>query len=269
MKHDNKETILVVAHPDDEILFYSSILEKIDKIIFCFNDIPGDNTISSARKKAICEYPLNKVRIINLKIQESKNSIAINLWKEFKNDYKKGKDFKSFTHNSIRLIKLLKSHIPKSSRVYTHNPWGEYGHIEHIQVFESVNSLKKELDLSIYVSSYFSNITIAYSNQRQGILNSRPTAYKTNKHLFSTIKKHYKKYGCWTWFNSYKLPEYESFYEIISNNDKNYKKDNFTTIGLNYIQMENIYLKNLKRIVSFIIPKFVINYLRRGRINNK
>ena len=36
----NFNGILIVAHPDDECLFTSSILHSISILIICFNDIP-------------------------------------------------------------------------------------------------------------------------------------------------------------------------------------------------------------------------------------
>jgi len=33
--------ILVVAHPDDEILWFSSVVDKVDEILFCFGDYPA------------------------------------------------------------------------------------------------------------------------------------------------------------------------------------------------------------------------------------
>ena len=51
-----KNGILVVAHPDDECLFYSSIINKISTIIFCFSKIPGEKKISIGRKKAIDKF---------------------------------------------------------------------------------------------------------------------------------------------------------------------------------------------------------------------
>ena len=35
---DFKNSVLVVAHPDDEILWFSSIIKDVDKIIIVFNE---------------------------------------------------------------------------------------------------------------------------------------------------------------------------------------------------------------------------------------
>jgi hypothetical protein len=56
-----EDSVMIVAHPDDDILWLGSVLDKVENIIFCFNDIPRNPAIGSARKKVIAEYPLRNV----------------------------------------------------------------------------------------------------------------------------------------------------------------------------------------------------------------
>ena len=53
-----KEQILVLAHPDDEVLFTSSIISDISRLIFCYGPIPGEEAISNGRFRAIKNFPL-------------------------------------------------------------------------------------------------------------------------------------------------------------------------------------------------------------------
>ena len=46
--------------------------------------------------------------------------------------------------DSLETMKLSKS-INYGETIFTHNPWGEYGHEEHIQVFRVIMALSKEL----------------------------------------------------------------------------------------------------------------------------
>ena len=45
--------ILIVAHPDDECLFASSILHSISILIICFSDIPKEEDISFKRFNSV------------------------------------------------------------------------------------------------------------------------------------------------------------------------------------------------------------------------
>jgi len=51
---------IIVAHPDDEIIFFSSILKSASKIIFCFGPAQ-DKIVSSGREKIKKKLPLNNI----------------------------------------------------------------------------------------------------------------------------------------------------------------------------------------------------------------
>ena len=61
-----KKYAVVVAHPDDEILWASSILENAEKIIICFNDLSSNEKLSSSRSRLQLEYPLKNVHFLNI-----------------------------------------------------------------------------------------------------------------------------------------------------------------------------------------------------------
>ena len=67
---DIEKGILIISHPDDECLFASSILDKISKIIICFNNIPAEKMISQARQKSLDNYPLKNLNIISLNLAQ-------------------------------------------------------------------------------------------------------------------------------------------------------------------------------------------------------
>ncbi len=48
---------------------------------------------------------------------------------------------KNFSKLKLHLSKLMNI----GDTIYTHNPWGEYGHEEHVQVFKAIYDLKKKI----------------------------------------------------------------------------------------------------------------------------
>ena len=66
---------IVVAHPDDEILFFSSVLEAVDEIIICFGP-SSSNVVSDGRKRLQGKYPLKNIEWLN--IQESNVFLSAN-----------------------------------------------------------------------------------------------------------------------------------------------------------------------------------------------
>ncbi len=146
--------LLVVAHPDDEILWFNP--EDFDKIVIVFGDF-GDVRGSDGgdkRRKALEQHPL-KDKIVHLDIQES--------------DFNRNKGNETLYRLNQKVIEdELKKFNPTS--VTTHDAQGEYGHIEHIQVF------------------------YACMNAFNCHVNGK------NPKIFRETKKLYEKENCWTWY---------------------------------------------------------------------
>ena len=56
---------IVVAHPDDEILFFSSVIEAVDEIIICFGP-SSSKAVNDGRKRVQGRYPLKNIEWLNL-----------------------------------------------------------------------------------------------------------------------------------------------------------------------------------------------------------
>ena len=205
---------LVVAHPDDEILFFSSVMEAVDQIIVCFGP-SRNNSITEGRKKLQSRYPLKNIEWLN--IQESHvflsgnwNSPKLNdfgmVVTRNKNDYEK---------NFKYLAKSLKLKLSSFDVVYTHNPWGEYGHEEHISVFRAVCVAAKPKKTSIYVSSYLSDRSKKVFDIQKGLLGPELIVSCIPSNLCQSIKCLYIENNCWTWDDDYIWPDTELFIKII------------------------------------------------------
>ncbi len=57
----------------------------------------------------------------------------------------------TYRANYAAVRKALVPHLEKHRVVYTHNPWGEYGHEEHIQVCRAVLDVGAEHDSCVWV----------------------------------------------------------------------------------------------------------------------
>ena len=58
-----EKSIIVVAHPDDEILWFSSLLDRVDCVVFCYVDSESEPKLSTERKKSLSEYPVKKPQV--------------------------------------------------------------------------------------------------------------------------------------------------------------------------------------------------------------
>ena len=124
--------LVIVAHPDDELLWgWKDLLHEKNWLVLCITCKNDDNGYISARrlsflkvtgkfkcKSIVLDYPLSRQRgwVWNLKIQEN----LLN-------------DIKKYLHKNIK-------------KIVTHNPNGEYGHYHHKIVSKIVtNSVDKDL----------------------------------------------------------------------------------------------------------------------------
>lgn len=208
------KSILVIAHPDDEVLWFSSILNKVDAIIFCFHDYTPAPALGNGRRKVISEYPLPNLSCLNITEAGSFNGADWDTPEE--TEY--GLDITSNNNIAERyqvnyriLHEKLANILNRYQNVYTHNPWGEYGHEDHVQVYRAINTIKQEQGFNLWFSNYGSNRSINLMLKYISGNHSNYMAYPININLASRITDLYKKHKCWTWYGDYPWFKEECF----------------------------------------------------------
>lgn len=214
-----ESSALVVAHPDDEVLWFSSIVEDVGNILVCFQEVLSRPDWSAGRRDSLRTYPLEGVICLGLTESEVFNGAA---WpdpvlSEFglsvaKNSRSlQGYSFETYKHNFERLKAELRPKLSGIRNVITHNPWGEYGHEEHVQVFRAIDALRSELGFRVWYSNYFSNkshgLMLRYLSGFDGVYR----VLKTRPELGKRVQALYSRNNCWTWYSDYQWPESEGF----------------------------------------------------------
>lgn len=110
--------ILIVAHPDDEILWFNP--KDFDKIYVVFNDREDKPEMGDNRRKALEEHPLD---ITSFGLEES------GYWR---NPLKEEEYQQNYNDLIVRLKKLK-----GVKQVTTHGANGEYGHLDHKLCFNA------------------------------------------------------------------------------------------------------------------------------------
>jgi len=221
-----EKSIIVVAHPDDEALWFSSILDEVDRAIICFLECESNPQWSIGRKKSLTEHPLKN--LFCLGIDEAEVFSDANFRDPLITKYgieitDQNLSSKKYIENYYKLKKELRTKLIDCDNVFTHNPWGEYGNEEHIQIYRVIRDLKEQLDFNLWFSNYSSNKSFKVMLK---YISNAPSEYitlKTNKILSDHIKRIYKKNGCWTWYNDWKWFDQESFIkdkQLENGNDK-------------------------------------------------
>ena len=172
--------LLIVAHPDDEILWFNP--EDFDKIIIIFGFRPEIEEINIGRKRMMEVHPYRE-RIEFWNLVDTKHFIAGNIKRTIEK----------------RLISLAQ--MPYDT-VFTHNQIGEYGHMAHIFLHRLVTKVFQKR--SIFVPSIFMEN-----------LDTCLQIKKRNLKEFNLIKELYQSHKCWT-INDKFLPNcFLSFQKII------------------------------------------------------
>lgn len=222
-----EKSVIVAAHPDDEILWFSSIIKRVNAIIFCFLEHKSRPEWSIGRKKSLNEYPLKKISCLCIDASETynradwQNPVITDTGIGIAN---KNISSEKYNANFFKIIEALREKITGYKNVITHNPWGEYGHEDHVQVYRAVKKLQAEIRFNLWFSNYCSNKSLTLMSRYIPAFDYKLVTLKTDRSISYDIEKLYKKNGCWTWYDSYEWPDEESFIKesIIDKDDKIY-----------------------------------------------
>ncbi|MBU6418602.1 MAG: PIG-L family deacetylase [Proteobacteria bacterium] len=208
-------SVVVAAHPDDEILWLSSAMAEADPVVLCYGAPYGKPEKAEARAKAVAA--LNLPRLINLAIPES----GVRLLVDWKNPVMTPTGMAitdtagqaRYDANFIVLLEKLRPILAGADAVYTHNPWGEYGHPEHIQTYRAVEALQKEQGFTIWLSNYMAPLTLPLIRA----LGSSPLwAEKRvavpDVRLARRLRAIYLRHRVWTWSLWHRWPATEMFF---------------------------------------------------------
>ena len=206
-----KNILMVLAHPDDEILFGWPIFFDKNynkKIIMCSTDANNKDRQWCAHRKhvmsLICKNEKVEVEFIDnnssfYKTQTRRPSSA-----PLNDSGDSQAPYRSLCQN---IVDKVKNQEKSFDYIFTHNPYGEYGHKDHILIFDLIlkNTEKPMLVTDIIHRSNWS------FNDRNSLSDSckiKKTFYKKifredcqmDVDKFNFYKSVYQKNNCWTWW---------------------------------------------------------------------
>lgn len=208
---------VVVAHPDDEALWLSSVLGSADRVVFCFGDLFARPKTSASRRNAVAALPLSG--LIDLKVPESGGSLTVD-WAQHRlteagialGDQAAGERYAA---NFPKLVEALRTALIGCADVYTHNPWGEYGHADHIQVYRAVAALQSELGYTIWFSNYAGAASWRLAQSLATVpLWAEKRMVVPDVMLAHRLRQIYRCSGAWTWSRWHRWPAEEALYAV-------------------------------------------------------
>lgn len=234
-----ERSVIIAAHPDDELLWFSSILRDVDQVILVFGGFWGDPGIGDRRRAAIAEHPHHNVDCLNIdeagsygcadwsrpRLNEAGIAFAAP-WRMrgFKRHLRRGISALTkrgypppglsadvdYRRNYALVRAALGDRLTPDMNVFTHTPWGEYGHEDHVQTYRVVESLRDEIGFTLWVSNYCTERTLPLAARYFGTSASY-VRMETDKDYNETVAAVYRQHDCWTWADDWAWFDEECF----------------------------------------------------------
>lgn len=217
---------IVMAHPDDEVLWASSVLATADAVILCFGDFPGRAAFSQGRRSAMQTLPLLQGETLDVIEATMFNHATWPLPEESPEGLMPrklpfnlhGAVLAAYRANFETLCQILETRLVGVTDVVTHNPWGEYGHEDHVQIFRAVEHVSRRLGFRVWVTGYASDKAVLLMQRHLHRLGPPSQPLPTDKALGDTLRRHFIFHGCWTWPEDYVWPDTEWFFPLLDEN---------------------------------------------------
>ncbi|EAU43123.1 hypothetical protein FP2506_09776 [Fulvimarina pelagi HTCC2506] len=235
-----ENSVIIGAHPDDEMLWFGSIVKDVDAIILVYRDFWADPARGPARAEALANHPHKN--LISLDLAEagtygcadwsnpalSERGIGFSVvadLREVKRQVKQTIDRLApldlvYARSSIRnayaenydsIYAALKQRLSSEMNVFTHNPWGEYGHEDHVQLFRVLEALEEEIGFTLWISNYCTDRSLPLAMRYFGADHGGFVRLPVDKAHCDLIADVYREAGCWTWSEDWRWFDEECF----------------------------------------------------------
>ena len=209
-----ESAVLVVAHPDDEVLWFGSILRAVGKIVIAFKDYDAQPGLGDRRAITMAALPYNN--LVSLDIAEAGSLKRANWDDPVATEYGLALDAPAETQhryerNFTTVRTALAGELRGATDVYTHNPWGEYGHEDHVQVHRAVESLRPALGFRLWTPSYYGLGSEKLASRYRAAAEPPARCLPIDQAYARSIAAIYERHDCWTWARNWTWPGEECF----------------------------------------------------------
>jgi hypothetical protein len=188
------KVLMVMAHPDDEVIFGWPILTAEQYIRYVLIVSENKHGIRGVRA-------LQEVCARNRVGHMSAFRIANNYYRLPPRDLAGSATLPDALRTITNMIKEA-CKVVKPDFIFTHNPWGEYGHGDHRFLFDLVSNIKVPLlvtDICQFTDCHLSFNAIPPVYGRFLETSIAKTEHRLNKKWFNHMKEIYDKYNAWSW----------------------------------------------------------------------
>lgn len=205
---------LVVAHPDDEVLWFGSVVARVETLVVCFED-PGDARIALGRQRVAQAFPrpAHWLRI------DEPGTWARTPWHD-----------PTYTAHGLQAIdpptdqriadtfdavlERLGVLLADATAIFTHNPWGEYGHADHALVHAAVRTLASTRAVPL-LCPQIASLTSVRAMMRQPAAWGPPMSAEVDVGFCQRVRALYAEHGVWTWHDPWDVWTHDVFAQVL------------------------------------------------------
>jgi LmbE family N-acetylglucosaminyl deacetylase len=191
---------IVVAHPDDEILWFGSLVAKVGRIVICYGPSARFPERGAQRRRVIDAYPLATPLTCFDLFQPPNEDPAWTPKREA--DHRRD------------MAAKLEAALTGCTTVLTHNSWGEYGHFDHLRVHAVVNGLQPRMNLRVLTSCYVEFGRAEHARAALADVTPEVLSFPVDKAPLAPIVALYQRHGCWTWYDDWTWPALDHFLDF-------------------------------------------------------
>lgn len=199
---DLGRSAIVAAHPDDEALWFGSLLPLVERVVLCYGPSLRKTERAAQRRRVLDAYPRKAVVLLDL------TQPGLHEWHARPDP---GRTAEQEETDLQRLVDGLGPSLQGCTTVFTHNAWGEYGHPDHLRVHAAVNRLRSAIGYQVFTSSY---LEVGRIDSAQPALRQHAPevlSFPVDLSKIQPVVALYQAHGCWTWHADWTWPIDEHF----------------------------------------------------------
>jgi hypothetical protein len=219
--------VAVVAHPDDETLWLHPLLSRVDTVVVAFPEHPRSPAITAGRYAVRDTFPAARMEFLTTtptdvlgrsdRRRRSPDRYGVTLRSDAPASV-----VEAYRANYDAVCTGLDPYLAAHPTVYTHNPWGEYGHEEHIQVSRAVLDVGARLGNCVWAWDGLAVNDLARTSMRlradyfePGIQALARWSLPLDADGYESLRSFYLDNGAWTWSADYLPPATMEYIEIM------------------------------------------------------